>query len=359
MELVRQDSLIEANDTVLVTGAAGFIGARVVANLAEKGFRQIRCMTRHSTDLSRLRAVQEKLTEPTRIQIIAGNLLSMEDCVAAAKDVTVIYHLAAGTGIKSFSEAYLNTVVTTRNLLEAALKDGKLRRFVNLSSFGVYSSKKRPGGILDEACPLEEHPESRAEAYCFAKVKQDELVMEYGKNRGLKYVLLRPGNVYGPGKRAIPGRVGIDSFGVFLHLGGANKVPFTYVDNCAEAIVLAGLKQGIDGEIFNILDDDLPSSREFLRNYKKEVRKFRSIYLPGALSYFLCFLWEKYSQWSEGQLPPLLTRTEWAAFWRPTQFSNQKLKKRLGWSPGISTERGMQLFFEGCRDAVRTPRPAR
>jgi len=358
MDLAQQDLLIEANEPVLVTGAAGFIGARVVANLVEKGFRHVRCLTRHSTDLSRLRAIQENVTDRTRIQVVTGNLLKTEDCVAAVKDVTVIYHLAAGTGIKSFSESYLNTVVTTRNLLEAAVNDCKLRRFVNLSSFAVYSSKRQPGGVLDEETPLEEHPESRAEAYCYAKVKQDELVMEYGKNRGLRYVLLRPGNVYGPGKRAIPGRVGIDSLGVFLHLGGSNKIPFTYVDNCAEAIVLAGLKHGIDGEVFNILDDNLPSSREFLRNYKREVRKFRSIYLPHALSYFFCFLWEKYSKWSEGQLPPLLTRAEWAAFWKPTRFSNQKLKTRLGWSPGISTEHGMQLFFEGCRSPARAPRPA-
>jgi nucleoside-diphosphate-sugar epimerase len=349
MDSQKQNLLINPNDPVLVTGAAGFIGARVVANLVEKGFRDIRCLVRHSTDLSRLRAIQDKLSEPARIQIITGNLLSTDDCKTVAKDVAVIYHLAAGTGIKSFSEAYLNSVVTTRNLLEAALSDSKLRRFVNLSSFGVYSSRQQPSKVLDEQWPMEEHPESRAEAYCYAKVKQDELVMEYGKTRGLPYVLLRPGNVYGPGKRAIPGRVGIDSFGIYLHLGGSNIIPFTFVDNCADAIVLAGLKKGIDGEVFNILDDNLPSSRQFLRNYKKEVKRFRSIYLPPSLSYFFCFLWEKYSQWSQGQLPPLLTRAEWAAFWKPTRFSNEKLKNRLGWSPKISTEQGMQLFFEGCR----------
>jgi len=346
MDLQRQD-LIAPNDPVLVTGAAGFIGARVVANLVERGFRDVRCLVRHSTDLSRLRPVQEK--HPKQLQIVTGNLLSTDDCVAATKDVAVIYHLAAGTGIKSFSEAFLNSVVTTRNLLEAALKESMLRRFVNLSSFAVYSSRNGSGGVLDERWPMEERPESRAEAYCYAKVKQDELVMEYGKSRGLQYVLLRPGTVYGPGKRAIPGRVGIDSFGVFLHLGGSNRIPFTFVDNCAEAIVLAGLKKGIDGEVFNILDDNLPSSAEFLKNYKKEVRKFPSIYLPHSLSYFFCFLWEKYSQWSQGQLPPMLTRAEWAAFWGPTSFSNQKLKNSLGWTPKISTERGMQLFFEGCR----------
>src|SRR5947208_3933813 len=137
-------------------------------------------------------------------------------------------------------------------------------------------------------------PELRGDAYSFAKVKQDELLMEYGKKFGIPYVIVRPGFVYGPGNEAITGRVGLGSFGTFLHLGGSNPIPLTYVDNCAEAIVLAGLRPGIDGEVFNVVDDDLPTSRKFLSLYKKKVRSFRSIYVPHWLSYLLCCLWEAY-----------------------------------------------------------------
>ena len=107
------------------------------------------------------------------------------------------------------------------------------------------------------------------------------MVEEYGRRFGIPYVILRPGAAYGPGDRGITGRVGIDTFGVFLHLGGSNRIPLTYVDNCAEAIVLAGLVKGVDGEVFNVVDDDLPTSRNFLRRYKKSVRSFRSLYIPG------------------------------------------------------------------------------
>jgi nucleoside-diphosphate-sugar epimerase len=48
-----------------------------------------------------------------------GNLLSRKDCEVATQDVAVIYHLAAGTGTKSFADAFVNSVVTTRNLLRA------------------------------------------------------------------------------------------------------------------------------------------------------------------------------------------------------------------------------------------------
>ena len=71
--------------------------------------------------------------------MVKGNLLSREDCIAATKDVAVIFHLAAGTGEKSFPDAYMNSVVTTRNLLEASLRHQCLRRFVNISSFAVYT----------------------------------------------------------------------------------------------------------------------------------------------------------------------------------------------------------------------------
>ena len=90
-------------------------------------------------------------------------------------------------------------------------------------------------------------------------------------------------------------------------------MPFTYVDNCAEAIILAGLFKGVDGEIFNVVDDDLPSSRQFLRQYKRNVRRFKSVYVPHMVSLALCYLWEKYSKWSQGQLPPAFNRRRWYA----------------------------------------------
>jgi nucleoside-diphosphate-sugar epimerase len=131
-------------------------------------------------------------------------------------------------------------------------------------------------------------------------------------------------------------------------MGGSNRIPLTYVDNCADAIALAGLTQGVDGEVFNVLDDDLPTSRRFLRLYKKHVGHFRSIYVPHALSYAFCWLWEKYSQWSEGQLPPAFNRGRWHAEWKKTRYSNGKLK-RLGWTPKVPMAEGLTRFFEACR----------
>jgi nucleoside-diphosphate-sugar epimerase len=351
---IQESFIVSSDDPILVTGAAGFIGSRVVEGLLDRGFRNILCFARPSGKLGRIEEISRRRPEGSQVQLIKGNLLSRQDCEAACQDAAVIIHLAAGTGEKSFPDAFMNSVVTTRNLLDASLKIGKLRRFVLISSFSVYTNcGKSRGRLLDESCPLEDHGELRGEAYCFAKFQQEQLLAEYKDKFGVPYVVVRPGSVYGADKGAIPGRVGIDTFGLFLHIGGPNTIPFTYVDNCADAIVLAGLVKGVDGEVFNVVDDDLPSSRQFLRSYKKEVRRFKSVYLPHAMSYALCYLWERYSEWSQGQLPPAFNRKRWHTYWKKTRYSNQKLKTRLGWVQKVPTAEGMRRFFDGCRQGGR------
>jgi nucleoside-diphosphate-sugar epimerase len=348
-QIDKEGFITGPDDLVLVTGATGFIGPRVVQSLITLGFRRLRCLARSSARTSKAAALLHQ-ANGAELELFTGNLLSREDCIAATRDVSVVIHLAAGRGEKSFPDAFMNSVVTTRNLLEACLSHKRLKRFVNVSSFAVYDNTTKPtGNLLDETCPVERHPEERGEAYCFAKTKQDEIVGEYGRKYSIPYVIVRPGVVYGPGNLAITGRVGIGTFGLFLHLGGSNSIPLTYVDNCALAIALAALRPEINGEVFNVVDDDLPSSRCFLRLYKRNVKRFPSLYLPKIVSYSLCRLWERYSAWSEGQLVPAFNRSRWRSLWKKTRYTNQKLKSRLGWRQIVSTHDGLQRYFEACR----------
>ena len=262
--------IIGKQDRILVTGASGFIGSRVVERLLDLGFRNVRCFVRPSSS-AKLSLLAGRIRGVSDIEMLQGNLLSREDCARATENAAVILHLAAGRGEKSYPDALLNSVVTTRNLIEASIDQGSLRRFVSISSFAVYTNtNKARKRLLDESCPVETQPELRGDAYTFAKIKQDEIVAEYGRKFKIPYVIVRPGHVYGPGNEAISARVGVGTFGTFLHLGGPNTIPFTFVDNCADAIVLAGLRPGVDGEVFNVVDDDLPSSRQFLRSVQEE-----------------------------------------------------------------------------------------
>ncbi len=117
--MIGDELLINYTDRILVTGSNGFIGSRVVAGLLDYGFTNLRCLVRPSSNLTALKEVI-KCHNGVKIEIVEGNLLSQEDCNEIADGAVVTYHLAAGRGDKSFANAYLNSVVTTKNLLAGA-----------------------------------------------------------------------------------------------------------------------------------------------------------------------------------------------------------------------------------------------
>jgi nucleoside-diphosphate-sugar epimerase len=335
--------IIAPDEKVLITGANGFVGSKVVETLLQNGYRRLCCLVRSGKNLAELEDLARR--HKADVEFFKGNLLSPADCLHAAKEVSVVYHLAAGVE-KSFPGCFMNSAVTTRNLLDALLKSRSLKRFVNTSSIAVYSNEKIPrGGLLDETCEVDTHFVERWEAYTYGKAKQDEILLEYARRHRLPYVIVRPSVVFGPGKPKITDRIGTSTFGVFLHLGLNNRIPLTYIDNCAEAIVLAGLKRGIEGQVFNIFDDDLPTSGEFLRAYKSQVRRFMSVPVPYRVWYLFCCLWEAYSKWSEGQLPPAFNRRKCSIYWKGNRYSNRKAKELLGWLPKVPMKEALQEFF--------------
>jgi nucleoside-diphosphate-sugar epimerase len=343
--VLNSDYIVSRDERILVTGSSGFIGAKVVEKLLECGFTNVRCFVRPSSNLSRLQYWLNKVDAETKVELVKGDLLSRDDCKAAAEGVSIIYHLAAGME-KSFAGAFMNSALATRNLMDGFLQFGKPKRFVNVSSFSVYSNLTlKRGALLDETCPLEDAPQERFDPYGFGKLKQEELVKEYGSKYELPYVILRPGYVFGPGKRELSGRVGNKTFGLFVQVSGAQSLPLTFVDNCAEAIVLAGLRAGIDGEVFNVVDDELMTGREFLKAYRNRAKSLRSIRLPYVVGYTMSLLWEKYSSWSKKQLPPVFNRRRCSAEWKGNRYSNQKLKERLGWKPRVPMDHAMEAFL--------------
>src|SRR5438093_2416949 len=140
----NKDFIVGPDDPILVTGASGFIGPRVVEALLHRGFRNLRCFVRPSSRPSRIEALNAYGRDGARIDLVEGDLLCPEDCTRASKDVMVVFHLAAGTGEASFPDAFMNSVVTTRNLLDACLQHRCLSRFVNISSFAVYTNIRAP-----------------------------------------------------------------------------------------------------------------------------------------------------------------------------------------------------------------------
>lgn len=331
---------------VLVTGAGGFLGVHVVERLLTLGYTDIRCFLREQSKAEPLRNLSAAYPG-AQVEMCFGNLRSKADCARATADVSLVFHLAAGLN-GSPAELFADSVVASRNLLEAlGGHDGfpaPETRVVLVSSFGVYGvAPLGRRARVDERTPLESHPELR-DPYSQSKLRQEQLFWDCQREMGFELVVLRPGVIYGPGGGAFSNRVGLQIGPVFFHLGGSNLLPLSYVVNCAEAIVVAGTHSDSAGQAYNVHDDDLPTASRYLREYKKQVRRMRSVRLPYIMTRMLAWSLESYHRRSQGQLPAIITRYKAATAWGGNTFSNAKLRA-LGWRQKVATSDAMAATF--------------
>ena len=331
---------------ILVTGAGGFLGKAIVERLLEHGQNDLRCMLRDASKTRGLETIAARYPE-ARLEFVTANLRNPNEIPRSVAGADIVIHAAAALK-GSPAEMFMDSVVASRNLLEAIANELRHIRVVLVSSFGAMGVAELPrGAMVDEKTPLEQHPERR-DVYSHSKLRQEQLFWEYREKYGFELVVLRPGVIYGPGGGHFSNRVGLSLFGRFLHLGGKNLLPLTYVDNCAEAIVVAALSESSSGQVYNVVDDDLMTSGQYLSLYKKNVRRVKSIPVP-----YFALMWgsqmvERYSERSKGQLPAIFTPYKTRAMWGGNQFSNAKLKS-LGWRPVLSTREGLERAFAAFR----------
>lgn len=323
--------------TVLLTGANGFLGRRVLGRLLARGCSDIRCMVRDTAKSACLTRMAYQYPASS-IEVVCANLRNKEDVKRALRGVDLVFHLAAslkGTP----ADMFLDTVVGSRNLLDGLGRHPGLR-VVLVSSLGVFGTAELGrGALVSEQTPLERHPQQR-DTYSHVKLRQEQLFREYAERWGFELVIVRPGVIYGPEGSHFSSRVGLSLGNVFLHLGGRNRLPLTYVDNCAEAVVFAGLHPRGNRETYNVIDDDIPTCREYLRRYKKEVRLIRSLRIPYPGLMILSHVTKWYYEHSGGQLPALFTPYKTATTWGGNRFDNSKLKS-IGWKQLVSTRDAM------------------
>jgi nucleoside-diphosphate-sugar epimerase len=340
-----KNPIIGKDELILITGANGFIGSSVVEKLMQLGYKNLRCFIHQDTDPGPLPGLAEKYGGAD-LEVFSGDLVTRRDCKKAVKNAALIYHLAAGFG-KSLELVNRDSVIGTLNLLKAVSRGQPVKRILNVGSFTVYNTRKLPkGAVLDESCEVYTRPELKGEAYCIGKVNQENLIREYNRDHGIPYAIVRPGYVYGPGKTEISGRVGLMRGNTFLHMGGSNTVPFSYVENCADAVILAGLAAEAEGQVFNIVDDDAPASSTFLDMYVRDVQPLKIINVPKPVSYLLCASWGLASGVTGGKLPPTFNLYRWSDDWKGHRYSNEKIKRDLGWEQRVPFEEGLKRCFE-------------
>ena len=329
---------------VCLTGATGFLGRRLVARLLNQTDVSVRCLVRGTSDVS---VLTDSLSgdQQGRLEIQRGELRDRDYLERGLADCDVLYHVAAALG-GSTSTLFLNTVVPTRQLISAAHASG-VGRFVLVSSLGVYGTRRlRNWQQVDESSPLDPTPELR-DPYTFSKVRQEMVARQFSQESGLPLVVVRPGVIYGEGRSLLTSRVGLQVGPLLVRMGGSHPLPYTYVENCAEGLMLAGLVPGVEGETFNLVDEDLPTGHQLVRLLRRHGQRIRSVWVPGLCIQPLSWMYETYSWMSSGQLPPVITRYRSAAIWKPLRYSNVNARQKLNWHQPVATSEALERTIKG------------
>ena len=324
---------VTSNDIMLVTGATGLVGSHVAEQAVRRGFR-VRALVRPNADASLLRGLNMELAQ--------GDLDQPDSLASACDGVTIVIHCAAKVGDWGRTNEYRRINVTgTQALLDAALAANTLKRWVQISSLGVYEGKDHYG--TDEATA----PSATGiDGYTLTKVESELLVCDYIRDRKLPAVVLRPGFIYGPRDRTVlPTLTERLRSGKFAFLGSPDKLMNnTYVGNLCEAIWLAIERDDIVGEVFNIRDPRAVTKREFIDTVCDAagiVKPTRIVPLPVAK--FLAKAMETTWKLLGKKRAPLLNNARIKFLGLNLDYSIDKAVRKLGYAPSTDFRDAMRL----------------
>lgn len=314
---------LTASDVVLVTGGTGLVGSHVAGQAVSRGLR-VRCLVRQVAGADYLRSLGCELVE--------GDLDQPESLQRAAAGATVVVHCAAKVGDWGPTEDYRRVNVEgTRSLLEAALACGVLRRWVQISSLGVYEGRDHYG--TDESTA----PSTAGiDGYTLTKVESEQLVLRYVEERSLPAVVLRPGFIYGARDRTVLPRL-LERLrsGKFAYLGSPEKLMNnTWVENLCGAVWLAIERDDVVGEVFNIRDPRAVTKREFIETVcdAAGLRKPTKV-VPLPAARFLAALMERIWKLLGRREAPLLNSARIKFLGLNLDYSIDRAERLLGYRP--------------------------
>lgn len=250
----------------LITGGCGFIGTSLVRNLTAQGGHRIRVLDNLSvgsredlaavcpyTEIDADQATISFSESEPPVQLVVGDILDESVALNVARDIDVIVHLAANTGVAPSVEDprkdCITNVIGTLNYLESARHNG-VKRFVLASSGAPLGEQEPP--LHEELAP---HPVS---PYGASKLAGEGYCSAYYRTFGVETVALRFGNVYGPGsghKNSVVAKFIKQAMnGETLEIYGDGKQTrdFIFIEDLIGAIRLSATTEDIGGEVFQI-----------------------------------------------------------------------------------------------------------
>jgi UDP-glucuronate 4-epimerase len=235
----------------LVTGAAGFIGSHLVAELVATGWevRAVDSITPYY-DVAQKEANARSFEQDVPLERVD---LTTNDPTSLLEGVDVIFHQAAQPGVRASWESFDSyvdaNVRLTHRLLEAALKAG-VSRLVYASSSSVYGNRQSyPTRETDLPAPVS--------PYGVTKLAGEHLCRLYAVERGLPTASLRYFTVYGPRQRPDMAmhrliEAAVDGSSFPLYGDGSQIRDFTYVGDVVRANLKAATAQVPPGVVFNV-----------------------------------------------------------------------------------------------------------
>ncbi len=322
-----------SEQTVLVTGATGFLGGVLALRLAHDGAR-VRALARSPQKAAFLREAN--------IEIVEGDILDAEAMQRAAQGCQIVFHVAAALGSDYETQRKVN-VGGTRNVLQAAANVGA-ERFVHVSSISIYGYNYT-GDVTEEmpAAP-------GADPYGITKV-EGETVVRAGS---IPYTIIRPGMIYGPRS--------VNWTGLLFKVARIRPTPFVgrglgstfpiHVDDVVDLMVIAAQHPAAVNQIFNCAPDPAPTWREFLGRYSELSGHDRWLPIPPALVTALAWMVMLVSPaYSKGRDMPDQVRF----LQREVTYKMDKARDLLGWTPRIDLDTGIASCVPWLRDQGLLP----
>jgi nucleoside-diphosphate-sugar epimerase len=314
-----------------ITGATGFVGGHLAEACVARGYT-VSTVARPSGDAG--------LLERLGVAVHRGDLNDSSLLERLLEAVDVVVHCAAKVGDWGPVEDYRAVnVQTLRNLLEAC-KGKSLRRFVHLSTLGVYAARHHYG--TDETEPL---PARHIDGYTQTKVEAERMVLDYYRSYGVPAVVLRPGVIYGPRDRAVvPRLIELLRAARLPYLGGGRgAINCIYVGNLIDAIFLAAEQPKALGQVYNVTDGEFVSKRRFIEAIADGLgleKPTRSI--PVWLARIIAWDMERRARRTGASEPPRLTQARLKLFGLNLDYSIDKAKRELGYRPRVPFDQAIQ-----------------
>ena len=304
---------------ILVTGAAGVLGRALVDRLRASGDSVRVLVRRRSPELERLPGVQ----------VVYGDLGDPQAVDRAVAGVRLVYHVGATMRGRAWTDFEAGTVHATSNVVDSCVKHG-VERLVHVSSITVLDYASRPSGTaVDESAPLEPHPEKRG-WYTRAKLLAERIVVTTSRERSLPAVVVRPGQIVGPGYETVSPYGTTTVAGRWIGIGsGRLKLPLVHVDDVVEGLLCAAAHPNAAGSIFHLVDSTPVTQREYIaRCLEKSEGSLRVHYVPRFVLLALGAAFEAMGKLLGRSLP--LTSYRIRSI-KELSFDCSAARRQLGW----------------------------